>query len=523
MPLSRRSFIRSTAAAGGMLLVRPPGVLAKPLRGADHYGTPRPSRLRPGWWVIHADMHNHSHFSDGAGDPEYFYESTRDAGLDAAALTDHSTLSDGLPESFCQGPLATSTHGETSDCQWLAGLNEGSWLAARELADAHDDPGAFAALRGFEWSSPTLGHMNVWFSEEFTDPAHTGGLGTPADLARFAQAEGFPYSGEFADQVDAILAHLPQAGAGMAAWYQWLKADPTTPVIGGGADGLFGFNHPGREPGRFSDFAVDPDLVARCVSLELFNKNDDYLFEHVDTGRPSPLVACLDAGWKPGLLGVSDYHGTDWGFPDGRGRAGMWVRRLDRRSIRETMERRDFFATNQKGLRLDATANGVPMGATLGHTAGTLRFALDVDRGTEWYGKQLNVQVLQTGNPAPTVVDNVEITVPTPDQPVVTFEVPIDVEDGRWVVLRLTDPQLPADGRAPEPYQGLGGAVAYASPFYLDPDAPTPRGDGRGNAPNGIPVDTDLAAAGGSGPLGLLAVAIAGAIGLRSRQQRHDH
>ena len=514
MSLSRRSFLRSATAAGGLLLLRPPGVLAQALPSTDAYGTPRASRLRPGWWVVHADMHNHSHFSDGAGDPEFFYASTRSAGLDAAALTDHATLSDGLPDSLCQGPFAPTTHGEASECQSLAGLDEGSWAAARALADRHDAPGDFTAIRGFEWSSPTLGHMNVWFSEQFTDPAHTGGLGTPADLARFAQAEGFPYSGDFADLFDEILAQAPDAGAGMAAWYRWLKTDPATPLAGGGADGIFGFNHPGREPGRFSDFALDPDIVARCVSLELFNKDEDYFFENVDQGRPSPLVACLDAGWRPGLLGVSDYHGTDWGFPEGRGRAGMWVRDLSRDAIREAMEARRFFATNQKGLRLDATANGVGMGATMRHTAGMLRFELDIDRGADWYGKRLNVQVLQTGTPVPTIVDNVEVTVPAPDQPVLSFRTRVDVRDGDWVVLRVTDPDLETDGRATGPYQGLGGAVAYVSPFYLDPDAPPAPVDGSEVA------GAELQTAGG-GTLGLAALALAGTLGLRRRTHEH--
>ena len=57
---------------------------------------------------------------------------------------------------------------------------------------------------------------------------------------------------------------------------------------------------------------------------------------------------------------------------------------------------------------------------------------------------------------------------PAPGQ-LLTFDAPIDVENGRWVVLRVTDPTGEPDDRAPEAYRGFGNALAYASPFYLDP------------------------------------------------------
>ena len=45
----------------------------------------------------------------------------------------------------------------------------------------------------------------------------------------------------------------------------------------------------------------------------------------------------------------------------------------------------------------------------------------------------------------------------------------LDVAEGRWAVLRVSDPDMPADPRAPAAYRGFGGAVAYASPFFLTP------------------------------------------------------
>ena len=56
----------------------------------DAWGTSRRSRLFPGPWLVHADLHNHTLLSDGAGDPADAFPSMRAAGLDVAAITDHS-------------------------------------------------------------------------------------------------------------------------------------------------------------------------------------------------------------------------------------------------------------------------------------------------------------------------------------------------------------------------------------------------------------------------------------------------
>ena len=70
-------------------------------------------------------------------------------------------------------------------------------------------------------------------------------------------------------------------------------------------------------------------LRERVVSLEMFNRADDYLQRGVTDGLRSPLAECLDAGWRVGLIGVSDDHSTNWGFSEGYGRTGLWVRELD--------------------------------------------------------------------------------------------------------------------------------------------------------------------------------------------------
>jgi hypothetical protein len=136
--------------------------------------------------------------------------------------------------------------------------------------------------------------------------------------------------------------------------------------------------------------------------------------------------------------------------------------------MREAMSSRRFFSTRLRGLRFGAAANGRQMGSVVRHRKGLMRFTVDVDRGRPFVGKRLDVQVLMTGSPLPTVVHTQRITVP-PSGGLVSFTAPVDAADGRWVVLRLTDPKEKADGRASAAYAPSGGAIAYAAPFFLVP------------------------------------------------------
>lgn len=472
--VSRRTLLKAGAASGALLLASPTVAHARGTR-TPRVDPARRSKLFPreGRALAHADLHNHTLLSDGKGMAEGAFASMRANGLDVAAITDHAGIGK-LQGDTCQG------------CAAAIGIDESEWRRLAVLADGANVDGSYVAMRGFEWSSPTLGHVNVWQSQTWTDPLATGGVGGSATAASFAHEGSTQLPAEAAAEVDAILRSSPEGEASMTGFYGWLKSDPGRPVTGRGSDAFAGFNHPGREEGRFGGFTFDPMLQQRIVSLELFNRGEDYLFEGVDAGAASPLVECLDAGWKVGVLGVSDEHGTRWGEPEGKGRTGLWTSSLTRAGVREAMLGRRFFATRERGLRLDASAQGLPMGADVGHAEGPISFGLDIDRGAAWVGLPLRVQVLQTGRPLPTVVHEVDVTVPAPDAPPIRFSAPVSRANGAWVVLRVTDPALPADSRAPagSPYAAAGSAVAYASPFFLvaaPPPAPTPpKGNGKG-------------------------------------------
>ena len=381
----------------------------------DSWGTSRRSRLFPGPFLVHADLHNHTRLSDGSGDPGRAFASLREAGLDVAALTDHSRW-------------ASLFLGLVPAPGWT-GIDQRDWELTAELASAANADGEFVALRGFEWSTANHGHMNVWGTARFTDP-----LRTLSTMGRF---------------------------------WRWLEAD--------GRDGLVGFNHPGTGRQRFGRFGLRPALAGRLVSLEVFNREHDYLFKGVDKGQPSPIVQCLDAGWRPGLLGVTDEHGDDWGRPPGKGRAGLYVRELSRSGVAEAMAARRFFATKVRGLRLDAamvTEAGARarMGTAVPQPGGTVKVEVDLDLGQASWGRTMHVQLLRpdpAGGALPVVAHERKVTLPTPDEPVLAFDAELGGDRG-WALLRVCDPDEPADPRAPADYAAFGGAVAYASPFWLD-------------------------------------------------------
>ncbi|MGH3336696.1 MAG: CehA/McbA family metallohydrolase, partial [Nocardioides sp.] len=333
-------------------------------------------------------------------------------------LTDHATYSENALGDVLTDALPPDYH-------QAAGLTPNGWARTREYADAANTDGAFTAIRGFEWSEPLLGHVTVWFTEHYVD--------------------------------------VLQAGL-MAPLLEWLRREPGL-VLDGGADGIAGFNHPGREPGRFEEFRFDPAARDQMVSLEMFNRRDDYLFEGWADGISSPLCACLNAGWRTGISGVTDEHGVDWGHPEGKGRTGLWVSDHSRAGVKAAMQARRFFATRTSGLRVDATASvaggpTVPMGSVL-PASGDATFTLDLARDDTWLGRRLAVQVLRPGTDAPVVPLVQEFVVGD----LVTVTVPLDRANGDWVLLRIADPTQPNATPGPAGHPGNDLGIAYTSPW----------------------------------------------------------
>ncbi len=386
--------------------------------------------LVAGTSALHADLHNHTNLSDGAGNADDAFACMRSAGLDAAALTDHAGFTDldALERVREVVPWAGMP---------VKIIEDRDFVRATQLAEAADDPGRFTAIRGFEWTTPHLGHVNVWFSRDWT----------PVD-----------------DRT------------GIQGLHEWLSGDAP------GADTLFGLNHPGREPLRFDGFAHDPRLTDRLVSMEMFNRAEDYLFEGHRLGLGSPLLECLAAGWRPGLLGVSDEHGRRWGFEPGLGRGGLWVREWTRAGVHEALRARRFYATREPGLRLDVVVSAgssddgpagpsARLGSTLAVPTGTatVEVDVDVDAGPASLGRHLEVQVLTTGISVPTVLAVQRVRSGTPATLRVDLQGRWDAEEVPWLVVRVADPGAHNLQPGPDGHPCNNRALAYASPVYLVP------------------------------------------------------
>jgi hypothetical protein len=178
---------------------------------------------------------------------------------------------------------------------------------------------------------------------------------------------------------------------------------------------------------------------------------------------------------------VTDEHGADWGHPEGKGRAGLYVHELTRWGVLEALSARRCFASRIKGLRVDAALTSLAdptlardrptarMGTPVAHHQGPVRIQVDLDRGEGWWGRRLNLQVLRPGPRLPVLAAAIDVQLPSPDEPVIALEVDLDPGDGDWVVLRVSDPSQPADPRATGQYARLGRGIAYTSPFWLEP------------------------------------------------------
>jgi hypothetical protein len=170
-----------------------------------------------------------------------------------------------------------------------------------------------------------------------------------------------------------------------------------------------------------------------------------------------------------GFTGVSDEHGTEYGR-EGMARGGLWLTELTRAGVRAALEARRSFATLEPGLRLDALANGAPMGTALAHDAGTVAVQLDFDAGPDWTGRPITIEVIRPGDAVPTLAGVLEnVAVPAPDAAPISFAIDVERADGDWMFLRITDPSRPPHELAIEPYRSHGGALAYASPWFFDP------------------------------------------------------
>ena len=297
-------------------------------------------------------LHEHSGYSDGwpGTTPATYFAAGKAAGLDFFGSGEHSDNAD-LPITANEGCLTDPTA-----CATDPTVNK--WDATLAQADDASDE-TYTAFRGFEWTSDRFGHINVYFSQNDTGAKVDGGY------------------------------------VAMDIFYDWLGRSA---ALGGGADGIATFNHPGADgeevdPGfNWNDFAYVPGADQRMVGIEVYNDTSDF-----GTNRgPHPegyYVHALDKGWHVGAVGAEDLHGTP-GDEDGYGephfpKTVVLATDNSRASIKEAMLDRRFYAIRSNdGLRLDFSVDGTPMGSRLTRDAGA---PLDVVASTNRPGATVEI------------------------------------------------------------------------------------------------------------------------------------
>jgi predicted alpha-1,2-mannosidase/putative CocE/NonD family hydrolase len=317
---------------------------------------------------LKGSLHMHSGYSDGrpGSEPRDYFAAGKANGLAFLGGSEHSdnanlpmTVTDACLdfEPFQKCLVADDNDPADAFRKWDATLEQ-----AREASDAN-----FTAFRGFEWTSDRFGHINVFFSRHDWNAKST---------------EGYTLS--------------------MASFWQWFV---TRPELGGGADGLAVFNHPGREettdnpcsniPGEgdaigepcraqgvdaevsdptyaFNDFEYRPEADLRMVGVETFGK-DNHAYD-TDNNAPAGgwYAHALDKGWHVGAIGAEDEHSTnldkapDWAKAT-RAKTILIARDRSAGALREALFARRFYALaqNHNDIRLTFTADGAPMGSRL--------------------------------------------------------------------------------------------------------------------------------------------------------------
>lgn len=308
-------------------------------------------------------MHEHSAYSDGwpGTRPATVFESGKSYSLDFLGISDHSDNM-GIPPVFSEACYGQG-RGDTgqfdpedpgtidkihaSECVLADPVNPldsfRKWDATAEQATAATNP-AFTAFRGFEWSSDRYGHLNVFFSSNWTGAYQDGGF------------------------VD------------MSTFWSWFERSP---ALGGGGDGLGTFNHPGAKkidsvPGlNWNDFAYQANADARMVGIEVFNDRNEYGSLRDKDSVPEGYYAhALDKGWHLGAVGAEDLGhrkppADNWGGP-------QWAKTVilapsrSTADLRAALLKRRFYAIgpDENALRMTYRVDGRQMGSRLERSKG---------------------------------------------------------------------------------------------------------------------------------------------------------
>ena len=376
----------------------PPAALCEPYTG------PALATLRH----YEGTMHEHSSYSDGHIEriPADYFRAIKDNGYHYAGSSEHSdTLDSGVFASV--GSDCFTTPDGLLTCLTPSADELQKWLNTASQATAASDGLAFLGIRGFEWTSDRFGHINVYFSRNFSNAKTDGGY-----------------------------------AASMESFWSWFARDPALPGLGGsltapvpfggGGDGLAHFNHPNDKCLSESDsgcdwngYALVPEAVERMFGMEVYNDGN-----RGDRYQPFYLKA-LDAGWRLAPVGSEDEHGLDYGS-EIRPKTVTIAAALTEPGFREAWTARRSYALSPGWhLRAEQLADGAhPMGSTLRCPAGKtvpLTVRLTQPDGRPFTGEY---RLFASGSEEPLAVQHGEVA---------RFDLPVAGEAGatRWYFVRV--------------------------------------------------------------------------------------
>jgi len=310
-----------------------------PAKACADYVGPAPEQLH----AYEGMMHQHSSYSDGDihSIPADYFAAGRKRSYSYVAGSEHSDTDD-IGVYVDTGADCTASLAGVMSCDTPSADRLQKWQAtAIQAAQASSDQ--FLAIRGLEWTSDRFGHINVYFSRNFANAKTDGGYAVTMNTFYdwFARAPG-----------------TPGDGGGL-----------TSPVpLGGGADGLATFNHPGDKCNlaQFGDsgcdwngFAYVASAADRMFGIEAYNsvQGDD---------RYQPYIAAaLDQGWRLSMVGAEDDHKATFG-QDIRPKTVTLATAPGADAFKAAwLARRTYALAPGQHLRARLEVEGHPMGSTL--------------------------------------------------------------------------------------------------------------------------------------------------------------
>lgn len=238
-----------------------------------------------------------------------------------------------------------------SDHDWQLGRED--WRCLREIADAYNQPGRFAALKGFEWTSTRYGHRNVYLRE--------GNVDEVFDFRAQKVSSRFGFQGSTQD--DPTPADL----------WRWLSENRleaiTVPHHSNADQFLMNFDAFFNEQ---YDRLVEVYSCWGCAldANHAANVNNDKFpslspIRYLDRLRFGFIASSDGHDANPGDASLSRGHRYFLGHHLGSGRAAVLADSLSRESVYDALKARQCYATTGAPIGLYFAVDGQVMGREL--------------------------------------------------------------------------------------------------------------------------------------------------------------